>query len=377
MKKIYTFLLFIIASSSSMISAREISYLARSPRALLMGDAYTAIADDEYTLFYNPAAMGRNQGLSLTPLDPSFEVTNALDEMDRFENFPSGDVSAIADRLLGFPVHLKAAAFPGLKMATFGFNLFASTTTSMVLRNKTHPLMNLKTSLDRGFIAGFAYNIGKGARKKDGGYTPGVRQSIGFGVKHMNREGIDGTFDLFGTKLLTSVDAGIDDIQDLKDAFGFAKGDAWGVDFGYELMFSSSFTQLTLAASVLDAGGTRFRKTGGTGDVPMQEMTVNTGMALRQDFKIFDYTFSFDLHPLNQDVDFLRRVHTGLEINLPLVSVLAGWNAGYLSYGAALKLWPFKLFVGFYGVELGVDYKQEAGKRAVIQLSLFELNFDP
>lgn len=48
----------------SMLHAQEVNYLARSPRALLMGDAYTAIADDEFTLFYNPAALGRNKGVS-------------------------------------------------------------------------------------------------------------------------------------------------------------------------------------------------------------------------------------------------------------------------------------------------------------------------
>jgi len=376
MKKMSLILTFIM-SLSSLTYAGEVGYLARSPRGLLMGDAYTAIADDEYTLFYNPAAMGRNQGLSFVPLDPTFEVTNALDELDRFENFPSNDVSAIADRLLGFPVHLKASAFPGLKMATFGFNLFASSSTSMVLRNKIHPLMNLKNSLDRGFIAGFAFNVGNGARKKGSDYTPGIRHSLGIGVKHMNREGTEGTFDLFGTKLLSKIADGVDDVQSLKDAFGFAKGKAWGVDFGYEVMMASKFTQLTFAASVLDAGDTQFKKIGGTGDVPKQIMTVNTGVALRQDFTILDYTLSFDLHPLTHDMDFLRKVHAGLEINFPFVSVLGGWNAGYLSYGVALNLWPIKLYAGFYGVELGVDYKQEPGKRAIIQLSLFEINFDP
>jgi hypothetical protein len=376
MKSIFIFLLFNLLLTSY-VQAREVKYIGRSPRALLMGDAYTAIADDEYTLFYNPAAMGRNQGLSFVPIDPAFEVTNVLDELDRFEDFPSNDVSAIADRLLGFPVHLKASAFPGLKMASFGFNLFASSSTSMILRNAVHPLMRIQNSLDRGFVAGFAFNMGKGARKSGSAYTAGVRQSIGVGVKHMNREGLDGTFDLFGTSLLTSISTGVEDVDDLKEAFGFAKGKAWGVDLGYEVMFATTTTQFTMAASILDVGDTQFRKVGGTGDVPIQEMSINTGLSFRQDFKILDYTLSFDLHPLNQGLDFLRTAHAGAEINLPLVSVLAGWNAGYLSYGAALKLWPVKLYVGFYGVELGVDYKQEPGKRAVIQLSLFELNFDP
>ena len=73
----------------SFARAREFRYLQRSPKALLMGDAYTAIADDEYTLFYNPAAMGRHKGLSVYFVNPEVAVTNAIDELDRFENFPS------------------------------------------------------------------------------------------------------------------------------------------------------------------------------------------------------------------------------------------------------------------------------------------------
>ena len=49
-------LLFIICSN---LLASEVRYMARSPKGMLMGDAFTAIADDEYTLFYNPAALGR------------------------------------------------------------------------------------------------------------------------------------------------------------------------------------------------------------------------------------------------------------------------------------------------------------------------------
>ena len=32
-----------------------------------MGDAFTAVADDEMTLFYNPAALGRHRGVSIIP----------------------------------------------------------------------------------------------------------------------------------------------------------------------------------------------------------------------------------------------------------------------------------------------------------------------
>src|SRR5690606_968026 len=132
----------------------------RSPRGLLIGDAYTSLAEDEYTLFYNPALLGRHSGLSFTPINPDISATNALDEMDRFKNFPKNDAVAISDRIMGFPIHLHGGVAPGLKMASVGLSLLASSTTNVILRNKTHPTLDVDYRLDRGFIMGFAYSMG-------------------------------------------------------------------------------------------------------------------------------------------------------------------------------------------------------------------------
>jgi hypothetical protein len=156
------YLFLILINLFSGLHAQEVNYLARSPRALLMGDAFTAIADDEFTLFYNPAALGRNKGVSFTLLDPSFGLTDALSEADRFQNFPSS-APAIANRIMDFPIYMQAGAFPTLKMGQFGFTLFANNKYSLVLRNATNPELDINYKYDRGFILGFAHNIGSGA----------------------------------------------------------------------------------------------------------------------------------------------------------------------------------------------------------------------
>jgi hypothetical protein len=55
---------------------------------------------------------------------------------------------------------------------------------------------------------------------------------------------------------------------------------------------------------------------------------------------------------------------------------MAGWNGGYLSYGAGIELWPVTLYAGFYGIEIGSAFHQEEGKRAIIYLSLLDFSFD-
>ena len=75
MKLVIILTLFIFCQD---LLAKEFRYLARSPRALLMGDAYTAVADDEYTLFYNPAALGRHKGVHISTINPKIELPDVF-----------------------------------------------------------------------------------------------------------------------------------------------------------------------------------------------------------------------------------------------------------------------------------------------------------
>ncbi len=368
--------------SNFQISAQEVSHIGRSPRGLLMGDAYTAIADDDYTLFYNPAALGRNKGVAFSALNPSIGGTNALDDLDRFQNFPKSDPAAIADRILNYPVTIQAGIFPGIKMGHFGMNLFASSKSNIVLRNAVHPSLNVDYRYDRGFIAGYAHNIGSGAfssrikKVAKEKITVGNRLSFGIAVKHMNRQGISDQFDLFGTTLLNKINSGQTDLEDLKTAFGYSTGKAWGVDLGMEHAISSGRSLLTSAVSIMDVGDTQFKRTEGTGNVPQQDMTINTGVAFKQDYGFFDYTLAMDVSPLNGSSVIARKFHLGAELSLPLLTLHAGLSEGYVSYGATARIWPVKVTAGFYGVEVGSKYKEQEAKRFIVLISLFDFSFD-
>ena len=139
MVKTLLFLLFLIMTKE--IFCKEIRYLYRSPFAILMGDAYTSLADDEYTLFYNPGAISDNKGFFLKPLNPDFAFSNVIypSKLDRFQNLPSNNTAALANRFLDFPIYLHGGISPGLKLGNLGLSFFLSDTTSVVLRNAVHP----------------------------------------------------------------------------------------------------------------------------------------------------------------------------------------------------------------------------------------------
>lgn len=380
MKK--TFLIIFILLNNIEAFSQEINYIGRSPRAQLMGDAYTAVADDEYTLFYNPAALGRNKGVTLTPFNPTIGGTNVLKDTDRFKDFPKDDPAAIANKILNYPVSLQASVFPGLKMSSFGMSLFATSKTNMVLRNAIHPILDIDYRYDRGFIAGYAHSIGSGAfasrikKTSKQKITTGQRVSFGIAVKRINREGMSDQYDLFGTTLLNKISSGSTSISELKEALGYSKGKAWGVDLGTEYAYARGRGLFTAGFSILDVGDTRFTKTEGIGDVPKQDMSINTGVAYKEDFGLFDYTLSADLRPLNSSVDFSRKFHFGSEFSFPLITLNAGWSEGYVSYGGSVKLWPVKLTAGFYGIEVGSKYKEQEAKRFIVYISLFDFSFD-
>ena len=76
--------IFLLLLLSVSVYGREDRTLGRSARGLLMGDAYTAIADDEFTLYYNPALLARHENFSFNPINPAITVTNALNDPSRF-----------------------------------------------------------------------------------------------------------------------------------------------------------------------------------------------------------------------------------------------------------------------------------------------------
>jgi hypothetical protein len=75
-------------------------------------------------------------------------------------------------------------------------------------------------------------------------------------------------------------------------------------------------------------------------------------------------------------MDFGRRLRFGAQVGIPGITVLAGVNSGYYSYGAQLNLGMMKLTGGFYDEEMGTKYKQIKSKRFILYLSLFDFSFD-
>ena len=199
-----------------------------------MGDAYTAVADDSHTLFYNPAGLGRHSGVSLNLINPSLEVPDVLDKdiknlkfglKDTYENFPDAPED-IAKEILGTPIYLRLGGTPTIKMERFAFTLLANSKTNIVLENQVFPNLSVDYRYDRGFMMGYAHPVWGNSSGKNTTY-------IGASIKHVNRQGLKGDFDLFGPKLLKIIEDS-DSYKDIRNNLGYSKGDGWGCDLGME-----------------------------------------------------------------------------------------------------------------------------------------------
>lgn len=360
-------LIFFFLFSNSSFS--EVNTIARSPRGLLMGDAYTAVVDDEYALFYNPAALGRHSGFTFNPVNPLVTIINPLNNLDIVENFPN-TTQGMANALVGIPFKTSAGFTPGFRMGRFGFSAFYNTDVTFNLMDQTQPVLDLSYKEDKGFAVGYAMVMGNRLESKT---SAGNQLSLGFGLKHIDRSGLKGMFPLLGTDLSSATGS---DIEAIAESLGKNRATGWGFDLGVEHISSTGNSRFINSFVMKDIFNVRFDHERPGSEVPQQDMAVNFGTAFQQNYEFFSATFSVDIRNLLEDQELLRRLHFGAEIALPGLSVLGGWRTGYFSYGVMFHAMIFQVYVGLYAEELSPGYDLLRADQALIYFSLLNFRFD-
>jgi hypothetical protein len=368
------FIIFFIICLSFSASAYDYPYIMRSPKALLMGDAFTAVNDDEYTLFYNPASLGRHKNdFTLYPLSGHLSGTNILSDLNRFQNFPDTP-SGAADVLMDYPVHASAGIAPGFKLFNFGFTLISNQSFDAVLRNKAHPMLDLDVRNDKGIAFGFGIPLGSSRLSKKS--MSGSQTNLGVSTKYIERTGVRDTLALSGPTVVDSL--GQSDLNKILNSLGNVKGTGWGFDAGLEHISRQGNSQYVIGLSALDITGTDYKVASNANNLKVSNTKdqVNLGLAAGQNFPLFHYVFSADVRALNEQIDLGQRFRFGAQVGIPGITLMGGLNSGYYSYGAQLDLAFMKITAGFYDIEMGSRYKQIKSNRFIIYLSLFNFSFD-
>jgi len=339
------------------IMAKQYPRLYRGVRPLGMGDAFTAVADDENALFYNPAGLSKISSFQLGILNPLIEVSEkSIDLVQDTQDADLDDTGEVADLLeeyVGEHQHARIGLFPhvGFNVAGAGVIIggIGQGRVDADIRNPVWPEAHVDMILDYGALGGFGLEL------------PLTGLHAGASLKFLQRESL--------SQIYTATDIADPDFGDrLED--DLYSGSGFSADLGviYELGFVPVFdTNVALVVQnipEMDMGDAK--------DVKTQ---ANLGLSIEKSFSAFGLVGALDYKDLTgaieEDDDISKRIHLGAELRfLKFLAVRAGLNQGYLSAGATLDLWVLRFDFATYSEEVGAYAGQREDRRYVAQITL-------
>ncbi len=361
-------------------TSREYPYLYKSPRAMGMGGAYTAIGGRVDSLFYNPAGlsnMPKDKGWEVNILNPAMgvgsnttdfmnDMQDALDTTDLNLDGATDDdqmraVNEVLAQNRGKNLHLDITDFTSIGKSfdrfAFGLGGLANARLDAMAHQGFGPEGFLEVNADAtyGPVGGFSYGI-----------TDNV--FVGLSAKMLNRESLVHNFTTreFVEKQDTLDNYIIDDLRKSSSAFG--------VDAGviYKFARDSRFRP-SVGLSAMNIGDLKF---GDAGKVPM---SINTGFAVNPQIPFFrSLILGLDYVDITknytQDKDNGKRLRYGGELQLfdvllAEMSVRAGMYEGSPTIGADLRLLTFMVSYVKYSEEVGAYAGQDKDERQIVQVT--------
>jgi hypothetical protein len=346
-----------ILSSASGVPAKEYSTLHRGVRPLGMGGAFTAVADDENALFYNPAGLSEISTLQLGVLNPMVEVSkNSIDMYNDAQDTDFDDTGEVTEFLrdyTGEHQHLRVSLFPhvGFNMAGHGIMVagLAQATADLDVRNPVWPEAHVDSVTDVGLLAGIGLNL------------PLTGFRAGASIKFISRKSLE--------EIYTATDIASDGFED-KVEDDINSGSGVSVDLGaiYRLPFIEVF-DLDMGLAIQNLPEMDM------GDAKPLETQANFGLAAKKTFTRFVLVAALDYMDLSNshdaDEDMAKRIHMGAEVQLPkILSVRAGFNQGYYTAGATVDFRAVRFDVATYGEEVGAHAGQREDRRYIVQITI-------
>jgi hypothetical protein len=331
----------------------------RSPEALAMGDAYTAIAEGRDAPFYNPAGVAAITGLTVhwATLDATVSdwVVTGWESMKDVKE-PSG---ADLNRLMGENIYVQGTASAAVLAPGFALIGFYDTQGALYAKNQALPKIEYGYQTTSGMQASFGLAFADGRRRGKGRRNAEFMDEWRFGIggKFLNRQG--------GYRLLSAAELfSINDAD--PSTFRGGRGIGYGVDFGVQrVQRVNRNVHLQWGAAFLNAGDVQFD--GGASPV---KGDLSTGVAITLRQGIAKLTLAYDLHQLNRADSFGKKQNFGLRVGLPLFDLYAGMHQSYLTYGAAFDIWILRVAASVYKEELGAYVKQDTESRMALRIDL-------
>jgi hypothetical protein len=340
-------------------SAEELPEYGLSVKGLGMGNAYTGHASGHDAINYNPAAFARMQGLQFRLMGLGVGL-NGLDSYDEYADIfdNSDDVAATLNALYGRPVWARLDYQASLSAGPFIVGAYARNNLSFTLTNPALPYLDTNLYSDLVLFGGTGVQI-----------IPQIFE-IGFMAKRITRYASAGD-------ITASTLAHLD--SDFIETTSNQTGVAYGVDVGAKLTLPGDWHP-SVGFAWQDIGDTKFSFSA-TNPAPQTiENRMNLALGMEKDFfgvaKLRPAVEFKMLNGSSTDVQIGKKLHAGLELELPILTLRGGFNQGYYTYGASFDFWFFQVDAASYAVELGEYVGQQEDRRYIIQLTM-DFGVDP
>ncbi len=325
-----------------------------SVRALGMGDAFTAIANDHSALFYNPAGLAKigDIGWKVFGVKAGGSGIEAYDKVREFQDdgdTTSEDYADLIEELYGehASASLGAQSMFYAPMVAFGF--YSNIDVLAKVDNPVYPEVYINAINDVGYIGGL-------------GVPLGPFMQVGFALKYIKRTGTRTTY-------RASSLADLDKDVIVNDVTKWGTG--YGADAGLNFTVPLPLITPTLAVAWKNIGEIKFNSDDLTQEMPSEEGDLTLGVGVLFDTPILSVAPAVDFRYLNRsDLQLTRKINFGVEVELPILSVRAGFREGYYTGGVGVDLGLFKVDAATYGVELGDYPGQIEDRRYVAEFSM-------
>jgi hypothetical protein len=353
-------LLYLWILFTPLLQAAEPAFIRESIRARGMGNTFTAAANDEMLLFYNPAAL-RSVYYNIYQI-VGFNTTtneNTINLGKSSSGFST--IGSLAGKKIYNEVNLGLLSHVNSR---FGWSLFSNGLLDIQVRNPIIPYLETKAYVQTGLAGGMAWSF------------LDFQLDLGLGVKLLQRSGIDTELHIFDEAIIEFTE----DTKTTKLQKKFVSKAAFAPDAGLIYHFDSYHNmEPKVAFSLQNIGGLDFE---GAGKVPM---TMNIGVSTESEFNGFDLILAADYRDLADSQGLIskgnimteRNIKIGVEFGWQklfnghhLISLRAGRNGPYNSVGWSLNLFGFKVDFAKYSEEIGGYAGELEDKRTSLQVSL-------
>lgn len=338
---------------SSFVQAKELRQFGETVRSNGMGGVHFPEPNKAYQFLSNPAYLSQVKGINWDLFGMGIG-SNAYSSASELSGFQYTGISSISN-YYGSYFNTFFQGYSAIATPNFGLAVYDEGFFDIAPHNPSFPTIDMTVINDYAFAMGYSFNLAP-------------QTDFGINLKRITRLGGEQSLGIDTIALAASNSALIEQFQN--------EGVGYGFDLGLTHTIPAPFSP-TISLAWQDVGSTAFTKTKGADKPERIKDNLTMAATFRGDSTLIGLAGGIEYRHINDANEPLaKKIHMGLELDLPLITVRGGLYQGYVTYGAGIDLLFFQIDAAYYTVERGAYAGQTPDKRIQIGISM-NMGFDP